>query len=103
MVAMVEYPAGMLTFHELDRAPDGETAAGEALLALADEQGKTARYRTIAQHFEDTVNWFVAYGSTEVWSVINLTEDTHPFHVHLVQFQALGRDLYNKEGFHPET
>ncbi len=45
----------------------------------------------------------MAYGSTEVWSVINLTEDTHPFHVHLVQFQALGRDLYNTEGFHPET
>jgi FtsP/CotA-like multicopper oxidase with cupredoxin domain len=103
LVAMVEYPAGMLTFHELDRVPEGETAAGEALLALADEQGKTARYRTIAQHFEDTVNWFVAYGSTEVWSVVNLTEDTHPFHVHLVQFQALSRDLYNTEGFHPET
>jgi o-aminophenol oxidase len=54
-------------------------------------------------HFEDTVNWFVEYGSTEVWNILNLTEDTHPFHVHLVQFQALGRDLYNKDGFHPET
>jgi spore coat protein A len=103
VVTMVEYPDGMLTFHELDRVPDGDAAAGEALITIADEQGKTARYRTIAQHFEDTVNWFVAYGSTEVWSVLNLTEDTHPFHVHLVQFQALSRDLYNKEGFHPET
>jgi len=72
-------------------------------MAIADEQGKTVRYRTIAKQFEDTVNWFVAYGSTEVWSVLNLTEDTHPFHVHLVQFQALSRDLYNKEGFQPET
>ena len=72
-------------------------------MAIADEQGKTVRYRTIAKQFEDTVNWFVAYGSTEVWSILNLTEDTHPFHVHLVQFQALGRDLYKKDGFHPET
>ncbi len=103
VVAMVEYPDGMLTFHELAEVPDGVAAAGEALITIADEQGKTRRYRTIARHFEDTVNWFVAYGSTEVWSVINLTEDTHPFHVHLVQFQALGRDLYNTEGFHPET
>jgi len=103
VVAMVEYPDGMLTFHELAEVPDGVAAAGEELITIADEQGKTRRYRTIARHFEDTVNWFVAYGSTEVWSVINLTEDTHPFHVHLVQFQALGRDLYNTEGFHPET
>jgi spore coat protein A len=103
VVAMVEYPDGMLTFHELDRVPDGDAAAGEALKTIADEHGKAVHFRTIARHFEDTVNWFVAYGSTEVWSVINLTEDTHPFHVHLVQFQALGRDLYNKDGFHPET
>ncbi|TME11196.1 MAG: multicopper oxidase family protein [Chloroflexi bacterium] len=103
VVAMVEYPDGMLTFHELAEVPDGVAAAGEELITIADEQGKTRRYRTIARHFEDTVNWFVAYGSTEVWSVVNLTEDTHPFHVHLVQFQALGRDLYNTEGFQPET
>jgi spore coat protein A len=103
VVAMVEYPAGMLTFRELAQVPDGDAAAGEVLIAIADEQGKTVRYRTIARQFEDTVNWFVAYGSTEVWSVLNLTEDTHPFHVHLVQFQALRRDLYKKDGFHPET
>jgi o-aminophenol oxidase len=103
VVAMVEYPDGMLTFHELAEVPDGDAAAGEALITIADEQEKAMRYRTIARHFEDTVNWFVAYGSTEVWSVVNLTEDTHPFHVHLVQFQALGRDLYNTEGFRPET
>ena len=72
-------------------------------MAIADEHGKTVRYRTIARQFEDTVNWFVAYGSTEVWSILNLTEDTHPFHVHLVQFQALSRDLYNKDGFDPAT
>src|SRR5216683_1005852 len=103
VVAMVEYPDGMLTFHELAEVSNGDAVSGEALIVIADEQGKTVRYRTIAQHFEDTVNWFVAYGSTEVWSIVNLTEDTHPFHVHLVQFQALGRDLYKKDGFHPET
>ncbi len=103
VVAMAEYPDGMLTFRELAEVSDGDAGAEEALLAIADEQGKTVRYRTIAQQFEDTVNWFVAYGATEVWSILNLTEDTHPFHVHLVQFQALSRDLYNKDGFHPAT
>src|SRR5207245_7720019 len=103
VVAMVEYPDGMLTFRELAEVSDGDAVAGEALMAIADEQGKTGRYRTIAKQFEDTVNWFVAYGSTEVWSILNLTEDTHPFHVHLVKFRALGRDLYKKDGFLPET
>jgi FtsP/CotA-like multicopper oxidase with cupredoxin domain len=103
IVAMVEYPAGMLTFHELAQVPEGEAMAGEALLAVTDEQGTIRRYRTVATHFEDTVNWYIAFGSTEVWHVLNLTEDTHPFHVHLVQFQALSRDLYNKEGFQSET
>ena len=103
VVAMVEYPDGMLTFRELAEVSDGDAAAGEALMAIVDEQGKTVRYRTVAKQFEDTVNWFVAYGSTEVWSILNLTEDTHPFHVHLVQFQALSRDLYNKDGFDPAT
>src|SRR5712692_10516592 len=103
VVAMVEYPDGMLTFRELAEVSDADAAVEEALMAIAGEQGTTVRYRTVAKQFEDTTNWFVAYGSTEVWSILNLTEDTHPFHVHLVQFQALGRDLYNKDGFHPET
>src|SRR5258707_15093096 len=93
---MVEYPDGMLTFHELAEVLDGDAAAGEALITIADEQRKTGRYRTIAKQFADTVNWFVAYGSTEVWNILNLTEDTHPFHGHLVQYQALGTDLYKK-------
>ena len=103
LVALVEYPDGMLTLRELAEVLEGDGAAGEALIVIADERGKTVQYRTVAKQFEDTVNWFIAYGSTEVWSIINLTEDTHPFHVHLVQFQALSRDLYNKDGFNPET
>jgi bilirubin oxidase len=30
-------------------------------------------------------------GDTEVWEIHNFTEDAHPIHVHLVQFQVLGR------------
>jgi len=103
LVALVEYPDGMLTLRELAEVLEGDAASGEALIVIADERGKTVQYRTVAKQFEDTVNWFVAYGSTEVWRIINLTEDTHPFHVHLVQFQALSRDFYNKDGFNPET
>jgi spore coat protein A, manganese oxidase len=42
-------------------------------------------------------------GSTEIWYLINLTDDTHPIHIHLIDFQILDRrdfdvDKYNKEG-----
>jgi spore coat protein A, manganese oxidase len=30
-------------------------------------------------------------GSTEDWRLVNLTEDTHPIHLHLVQFQVMDR------------
>jgi spore coat protein A len=30
-------------------------------------------------------------GSTEVWQIINLTGDTHPIHIHLVNFQVIQR------------
>lgn len=30
-------------------------------------------------------------GTTEIWEIINLTEDTHPIHLHLVRFQLLDR------------
>ena len=30
-------------------------------------------------------------GTTEIWEFLNLTEDTHPIHLHLVRFQVLDR------------
>jgi spore coat protein A len=34
---------------------------------------------------------FAKLNSTEVWEFVNLTEDTHPMHLHLVRFQILDR------------
>jgi spore coat protein A len=33
-----------------------------------------------------------ALGATEVWEMRNVTEDAHPIHIHLVQFEVLGRE-----------
>jgi FtsP/CotA-like multicopper oxidase with cupredoxin domain len=98
LVALVE-DDGMLTLRELDEAAPGNEWLGEPTIAVTDGRGVTTRYRTMARYFADTTNWFVAYGSTEVWKVLNLTADTHPFHVHLVQFQVLSRDRYDTDSF----
>jgi spore coat protein A len=33
--------------------------------------------------------------ATEVWEFVNLTEDTHPIHLHLVRFQVLDRRTFD--------
>ncbi len=34
-------------------------------------------------------------GTTEIWELVNLTEDSHPIHLHLVKFQILDRRKFN--------
>ncbi len=48
-------------------------------------------YVVVAERFQDPVSYMVKYGSTEKWRFINLTADTHPMHMHLVQFQGVTR------------
>jgi len=36
-------------------------------------------------------------GSTEIWSFVNLTDDTHPIHLHQVRFQVLDRQSFDPD------
>ena len=38
-------------------------------------------------------------GDTEVWRIINLTMDSHPIHLHLVNFQVLDRTPFDSEAY----
>jgi FtsP/CotA-like multicopper oxidase with cupredoxin domain len=38
-------------------------------------------------------------GATEVWEIANLTEDVHPIHLHLIQFQVIGRQTFDRDGY----
>jgi FtsP/CotA-like multicopper oxidase with cupredoxin domain len=38
-------------------------------------------------------------GSTEEWCIVNLTMDSHPIHLHLVQFQLLDRQNFKAEEY----
>ncbi len=81
----------MLTMRELVEVP----ADGPGVLTViepgANGRPVTRHYRTVATRFEDTVTFFPMLGMAEVWRLINLTEDTHPIHVHLDAFQVLDR------------
>ena len=44
--------------------------------------------------WDGTITENPVVGSTEIWEIINLTADTHPIHLHLVQFQPLSRQRF---------
>src|SRR4051812_23827968 len=83
----LEGEPSMLTMRELAIAPDTHTGP---LLTLTEGE-QTTRYRVVAAHFEDATTFFPVLGEYEVWRLINLTEDTHPIHLHLDPFQILSR------------
>ncbi|MFZ0818166.1 MAG: multicopper oxidase [Candidatus Sulfotelmatobacter sp.] len=47
-----------------------------------------------ASHWSMPVTENPVLGSTEIWTLINPTNDTHPIHLHLVRFQILDRQTY---------
>jgi spore coat protein A len=47
-----------------------------------------------ASHWKDPVTEKPVLGSTEIWTLINPTNDSHPIHLHLVRFQILDRQPY---------
>ena len=112
-VVLVERPVGNLQLCEtlplgssppLSRmgalVPNGNDLIG-TVLPLQDASG-LSYHAVIATHFDETTNWHVRHGDWEVWRILNTTGDTHPFHVHLVQFQAMKRDEWEEGGWNAD-
>ena len=47
------------------------------------------------QHWRSVISEMPRVGSTEDWEIVNLTADTHPIHLHLVQFQLASRQAFD--------
>jgi spore coat protein A len=56
-----------------------------------------------ALEWSDPVTENPARGATETWELHNFTEDAHPIHVHLVQFEVLDRRPFGGATRPPET
>jgi spore coat protein A, manganese oxidase len=41
--------------------------------------------------------------TSEVWTLVNTTADTHPIHLHLTQFRVLNRQAFNSAGYLTEV
>lgn len=51
------------------------------------------------RHFDENVTEIPRVGTTEAWYFQNLTEDAHPIHIHLVEFQLEDRQLIDRDRF----
>ena len=60
------------------------------------QRGETRHriYCLLRGMFSDATRYLARDGDVEIWKIINISPDTHPVHVHLVQFKLLAREPY---------
>jgi spore coat protein A len=51
------------------------------------------------KHFMDPITEFPRFNTTEIWNFVNTTEDVHPMHIHLVNWQVLERRPYDVDRY----
>jgi FtsP/CotA-like multicopper oxidase with cupredoxin domain len=65
----------------------------------ADHEGNPVAAMLNGMPFDAPATEFPVLGTTEMWEVVNMTGDTHPIHIHLVQFQILNRQKLNAKRY----
>ncbi|MFF7468570.1 O-aminophenol oxidase PhsA [Streptomyces sp. NPDC008092] len=81
--------------------PGSVQVPAEGVIQLTGADGTTKTYRRTSRTFNDALGFTIAEGSYEQWSFLNLAPIVHPMHIHLADFQLLGRDPYDVSGFDP--
>ncbi|UWZ84055.1 multicopper oxidase family protein [Occallatibacter riparius] len=61
--------------------------------------GRSLGVRIDGKGYDDPVSETVKLGTVETWRFINTTDDAHPMHLHLVQFQILHRRTFDTLAF----
>jgi spore coat protein A, manganese oxidase len=85
-----------LALRPVERIPESQ-AVQTRLLTLdeyVNKAGNSAMLLLNASHWSMPITEKPVLGSTEIWTFINPTNDTHPIHLHLVRFQILDRRAY---------
>jgi spore coat protein A len=66
---------------------------------MVDEAGEPMMLMINGKHFYEPVTEKPVLNTTEIWRFINTTEDVHPMHIHLVQFNILDRQPFDVEAY----
>jgi spore coat protein A len=91
-------PAWTVPFEQLKT----ETAVKTRDLVLyefLDEKQNSLGVKINKVGYDDPVTESPKLNTTEIWRFINTTDDTHPMHLHLVQFQILERKSFDLQKY----
>jgi spore coat protein A, manganese oxidase len=81
----------------VQRIPES-AAVKTRTITLHEYQDEAARPMVMLlnrKHWHEPTTEKPKLNTTEIWEFVNLTEDTHPMHLHLVRFQILDRRPFN--------
>jgi spore coat protein A len=82
-----------VTLRPVPRTPES-AAVRTRILSLGehhDQHGKATQMLLNGMHWHEPITENPMLDSTEIWTLVNVTEDSHPIHLHLVRFQILDR------------
>jgi len=96
------------TLRTIDRIPESSaiTTRTVTLDEYRDKIGNSMLMLLNRKHWHEPVTETPRLNTTEIWEFVNLTEDLHPLHLHMVRFQILDRRVFdvfayqNNQGVH---
>ncbi|HJV32139.1 MAG TPA: multicopper oxidase [Bacillales bacterium] len=70
-------------------------------LQLSEEKDQYGRslFLLDKKKWDEPISENPTIGTTEIWNLVNVHDDDHPIHIHLVQFQILNRQPFDVEHF----
>jgi spore coat protein A len=85
----------------IERTPESAAVKTRELTLIdyRDAKGRPTHMLLNGAHYGMPVTETPALNSTEIWTLINLTDEAHPIHLHLVRFQILDRRRFDPEAY----
>lgn len=96
-----QIPANLSCFERLDQN-DAIKTRTNTLVESIDEFGRLKLLLNNMEWNQLPITETPYNGTVEIWDLFNLTPDTHPIHLHLVQFQLLSRAPFTGDPNNPD-
>jgi spore coat protein A len=83
-------------------APAPANATVTRTITLNEYQDRVGRSMVMLlnrKHWHEPVTETPKLNATEIWEFVNLTEDTHPMHLHMVRFRILDRRTFDTAAY----
>ncbi|MEO3811836.1 multicopper oxidase domain-containing protein [Sphaerisporangium sp. B11E5] len=92
---------GMWEMIEVD--PSTVTIPSAGIIQVQGPDGKVTTLKRVAGEYVDKSDFIIPRGGWETWKFLILTRQPHPMHLHVVRFQTLSRDVYDRSGWSEEV